>query len=614
MSVRRPIVFLGVSCFALLLLGFAGAAHAPHRAPRGASIAISPVIPADIPGGAAQADLATAGRFAWSEFVALNWPATQARRDEADLQRAFGSGGPVVWETLRQNNEIAPVGGSATQPPHGYSTSDPSFGYDDAPFYPYSTTATLIDGKTTAPRPGGVVPPCDAAASTDRAAWVNLDASTQLGYAHLYAGTLGDQAGSGNVFRFASKANRTMYTYLASKHFWYGWVPPWDYVSGGKPLPPDAAPILVAAVNFEVAMRDGFPAGGAYRTNRVDFPNGTIEIKAAFRRLTAAEQRTGRYYTTKARSYDWSAGTPSVQCWREDVWGLAGLHIMQKTASAPAFTYATFEQADLLGPGVEDDDGTPLTTGPVTKPPVSYQDGVYSKACDPKKEVCLPRVTLGDGACKPAKNVFYTQLSDNGKATRMPVGRTTCYERRLRRIPQAIVGVNRDAHASIRDYEAAHGVQSPWRYYKLINVQVLPFDLSEIGGDETPRGAPTYYTSNVAAEANYTTESFTGGFPSVSGDAPSKLASNSPFILEQGNPKQFQNAFLLKPNSDLQKRSMMGGCMGCHGISQVSGGDWSFISLVSATNDPDAYTPDPAPGKEAPRFQDMFQRLAKSVR
>lgn len=603
MNVRRVTVSLVVCLFVSLLMG------ATTYRPAATRVSISPIIPVDVPGGAPNADLATAGRFAWNEMIALSWPATQARRDEADLQRPFGADGPVVWETFRQNSEISPAGSDADHPPHGYSATDSSYGYDAPPQYLYATTATLVDGKTTAPRPGGVVPPCDSNAPARQPAWVNLDATTQLGYAHLYAGSLGDTAGATNVFRFASKANRTMYRYIAGNRFWWGWGPPW-----GDAPPAGSPPILVAAYNFAQAMKENFPAtgpGSAYRTNRVDFPNGTIEIKAGFRRLTDAEKKSGRFYQTRVRYYDWSGGQPSVQCWREDMWGLAGLHIMQKTKSAPAFTYATFEQADIMGPGVEDENGTPLTKGPATTPDVHYEDGVYDAKCE---KDCTPRVTLSGAPCRPAKNLYYTQLADNGQATRMPVGSTVCYNRRLRRIPEAIVGVNREAHDAIARYEDEHGIHSPWRYYKLVNVQVMPFDYSEIGGDETPRGAATYYTSNVVAESNYTTETFTGGFPSHSGDAPSKLYVNSRFAEESGPPVQYQNAFLLASNGDLQKRVMMGGCMGCHGISQVSGGDWSFIALVSATKDPDAYIPDPPPGKTAPRIPTLFVTMTKGAK
>jgi len=575
--------FLGLSLLLFLVSAAPSARHIP----------ISPVIPADVPGGAPHADLATDARFAWGEFIALNWPATGVRRDEADPQRPFGSaGGPVVWETFRTNGEIYPPGGSATNKPHGFAPADPSYGYDAPPEYRYAVNAE---------RPDGLVPPCDAKSSNDTpAAWVNLDATTQLGYAHLYTGLLGDKAGSDTVFRYTSKANRTMYRYVASKQFWYGWSMP---ISTAPPA--SDTPLYVAAYNFAVAVKDGFPKDGEYRTNRVDFPNGTIEIKAGFRRLTDKEKASGRWYQTRVRWYEPAGKT---QCWREDVWGLAALHIMQKTETAPAFTYATFEQADVMGPGIEDEDGVPLTNGPPSTPAIFYKDGVYVAGCKDQKVPCLPIVTLGEGRCTPKKNLFYVQLGDSDKATRMPVGATTCYDRRLRKIPKAIIGVNAEAHRAIEEYERESGVRSPWRHYKLVSVQVTPFDLSEIGEYESKRGPATYYASNVIAESNYTTESFTGGFPSKTGDAPSQLASNSSFLPEYGSPKQFQNAFLLKPNGDLQKRAMMGGCMGCHGIGQVSGGDWSFIILGSATSDPDAYVPDPPPGKPARRFPDMFLR------
>jgi hypothetical protein len=49
-------------------------------------------------------------------------------------------------------------------------------------------------------------------------------------------------------------------------------------------------------------------------------------------------------------------------CYFEQKWGLIALHIIQKTPSAPAFIYATFEQADNIrrpndAAPVEDPDG-----------------------------------------------------------------------------------------------------------------------------------------------------------------------------------------------------------------------------------------------------------------
>ena len=44
-------------------------------------------------------------RFAWRVFRALNWPANVDRR-EADATAAFGTPGPVVWETWALASEV----------------------------------------------------------------------------------------------------------------------------------------------------------------------------------------------------------------------------------------------------------------------------------------------------------------------------------------------------------------------------------------------------------------------------------------------------------------------------------------------------------------------------
>ena len=44
-------------------------------------------------------------------------------------------------------------------------------------------------------------------------------------------------------------------------------------------------------------------------------------------------------------------------------------------------------------------------------------------------------------------------------------------------IPDYVINANAAAHAAIADYLKTSGVKSaPWLYYKLINVQYLPYD------------------------------------------------------------------------------------------------------------------------------------------
>ena len=58
-----------------------------------------PEFPSDIEGGAQNATFEEAARFAWSQFIALNWPALEGTRDVPDEDELFGDtsfDGPLV--------------------------------------------------------------------------------------------------------------------------------------------------------------------------------------------------------------------------------------------------------------------------------------------------------------------------------------------------------------------------------------------------------------------------------------------------------------------------------------------------------------------------------------
>jgi len=92
--------------------------------------------------------------------------------------------------------------------------------------------------------------------------------------------------------------------------------------------------------------------------NNINFPNGSMELKSAWRILDPAIDDTSRYHTANAIIYlpnaekieNDSCLPPSVKnrlevCSQQLV-GLVGLHIAYKTPSNPSFTWITFEQVD----------------------------------------------------------------------------------------------------------------------------------------------------------------------------------------------------------------------------------------------------------------------------
>jgi hypothetical protein len=69
-----------------------------------------------------------------------------------------------------------------------------------------------------------------------------------------------------------------------------------------------------------------------------DFGEGAIEIKAAWRQLTAQEAASGRFFTQQVIFY---TGPQFSAKYNNAVYGLVALHIIHKTKSFPAFVFAT---------------------------------------------------------------------------------------------------------------------------------------------------------------------------------------------------------------------------------------------------------------------------------
>jgi hypothetical protein len=86
-----------------------------------------------------------------------------------------------------------------------------------------------------------------------------------------------------------------------------------------------------------------YNAEGQRRYGAVVFPFGAIEVKAAWRIMTARDDRR-RYYTIPAIAL--------VSGSEEEVTaGLVGLHIITKTPNAPQWIWSTFEQVDNVPGG-----------------------------------------------------------------------------------------------------------------------------------------------------------------------------------------------------------------------------------------------------------------------
>jgi hypothetical protein len=529
-------------------------------------ITVSSVVPADIPGGAQSATLQDAAVFAWQEFIALNWPAVAQTgaagdRETPDTTKPFGQvdptlGTPLVWETFRHKVEIFPGTGT----PHGGAN------YDALPQYIYNPNGNPVTPPLGVGTTDGQVQPCDAAAPNTP--WNNLDEQSEIGLDQIFAGAGPGGPFTGQQILFQAKANRVEYSYV----FQNGW-----YEQGSAPL--------TATVNYLQANQQSPPPGS---TSMVSFPNGTIELKAGWRQLTAAELASGRFHTATVRFYQrLASGFP---CYQDAEWGLVALHIIHKTPTAPYFIYATFGQADNLldeaGNYVEDENGTLLAnqTADPLDPLITSQNAVSADPPTPSSVQTLTPATAHPTDQPPANRLYYENTPAN---TSEPQG-LVYLNRRIHNIPETVIGVNQTAHEAIGAYNQANNLSdSPWLYYKLVNVQWQPIDKPTPGVDYTAPDAATYYQANIVVETDYNLQVFSGRFQQ--GNADTEHGPDTG-VVDPDNPSNIKNIVGLITDFNLdgtpfknvianQQEFNMGGCMGCHGNAQASGSDFSFILL-----------------------------------
>ncbi|QVN21450.1 hypothetical protein [Burkholderia pyrrocinia] len=554
------------------LIGFCGP-QSQCEALDDREITISCTLPADIPGGAPSASPAEAAKFAWQEFIALNWPALARNnnsepRDKPDPGQPFGKAGytdPLVWHTYRGKVEIYP----GTGMPAGYDEGKPrDYGYDVRPVYTY---AVPVRPLALVSRPS---------ASPESRPWINLDENSQIGLDQIYAGKITDLD---TQILYMAKANRKEYTYVASNNFF-----------GGE-KDKHVRLIFEATAKYVDQHKDDPLQGSA---NLISFPNGTIEVKAAWRKLTQRETQSGRFYTTNVRYY--VKGPDNAARYVDSEFGLVGLHIIQKTATAPYFIYATFEQADNITDfkekPLEDVNGNYLGGDRAPLWPI-----ILSKNATPTTTQQFSHE--GDFGF-PAGQLYYQNTPNTGLVSNGKI----IVNKRINKIPPYIIDINQRAHDAMTAYADKHGINRPvWMYYKLVNVQNAPINKPKAGYDYDADNASTYYQSNSVIETDYNLQKFSGRFTNF----PKNEFTITDFTDCKFKPgasnldkcaKEFDNVAF---DGD---RVNMGGCMGCHGNAQVSAGsEFSFILLHGRVPMPDL-AGQPVTLEQVNRFAQYFNK------
>jgi len=512
---------------------------------------LSPKLPDDIPGGAPNASLEQAANFAWQEFIAINWPASSKRR-ETPTAGAFDAKADVrVWETMRGRVEAYP---GTSQPITARGTD---YGYDAPPRY-------LYDPLKVGRHPGledGEIPPCDGSVQ-GHTPWHNLD---EIDHNNVRAGLSPKGPYPGQQILLESKVNRTHFVYVASR----GWT--------GQTSLRQSARRTGEYVRTELhapppAKRADDPADTRY----VSFPVHAMEVKAAWRRLGPLDDPT-HFYSSRVRYY---ANPKTGYCFADsgdasnaqDRWGLLALHIMYKTASAPYFVWATFEQVDNLVADQLDATGHPVH--------IELPDGSLSPAGAAVSDAYTPNIRLVPASATVAQRFVpetmrppltpHNQLYYHQEAAYdIPEAKYIGINRRINPTPETIVEVNRAWQSLIQQ----RAPDSPFRHYRLVSVQWVPMTKDPGGGFKGPGEPSIYYASNVIIEGAPVAQAFSGQFSHGTSKFSDYVHRELVFLNPKPNPggAVFLNTFFAG------KGFLAGGCMGCHGTRQAYGSDWSFL-------------------------------------
>ncbi|MCZ6857519.1 MAG: hypothetical protein O7F70_05925 [Gemmatimonadetes bacterium] len=279
-------------------------------------------------------------------------------------------------------------------------------------------------------------------------------------------------------------------------------------------------------------------------------PIGSVQLKAAWLMLTPEEVSSNTYLTTDAVYYK-TPEPPSQDtlCYAVDTFGLIGLHIIQRVhafqgsrqpteytefAHGGTFVFATWEHTDLPDSGVASSyyyaNFLAGETNLVTGNPFGFSTNAHP----------FPNFT---DTATTAINVIRMQ--------NYPLPSTTA--------------VNDSVHASIRRQNSS----SVWLNYRLIGTQFVA-----VGSDSASLTYnQPYYLANLVVETNQGLQHFRGLPPNV---------TVTPYYTDKlsiaGTGGQFAPT---QPNVIFNRQQRapvtMGGCMGCHGVAQLNGYNFSFV-------------------------------------
>lgn len=271
---------------------------------------------------------------------------------------------------------------------------------------------------------------------------------------------------------------------------------------------------------------------------------GSVQLKAAWLRLDRKEIRSRAFHTTEAiyfRSRE-PQKDPDLLCYEVDTFGLIALHIIQRIHSQPfdrrnpalyapsgTFVFATWEHESVAA----EPSGYYYANYFAFPGPLGVE-GNYPFTTDLTP---FPNFARAAGGAIPVVREFDYPLASTRAVTK-----------------------------AVHD-QLPRG--SIWRNYRLVGTQFLP-----VGSErESTRFNQPYYLANLVVETNDGLQKFQGLPPGVI-VTPYYTAKvdveGTSVVFERDDANVVFNRELRNPVN-------MGGCMGCHGVAQIKGYNFSFV-------------------------------------
>ena len=338
----------------------------------------------------------------WQNFIYVNWPVLAGQRGVPNAKAKFGASGPTVWESYKTIDQVFLPGASNPGP---WDTVKPP-----------STIAANLSARVAS----GSIRMLKMESKVSRPVLANIarhgaviDPNVLNSITQAAGGTLYDL--NGNPVYYEVAMDRDEYEYIVQNGLY------------------NANTQITFAQTTDIVLPSGQTKYGQ---------NGALEVKAAWKILTAAEIKSGRFHTVQALIPGTSAVVPVPV-----TVGLVGFHMYLPNIGQGV--WATFAQVD----------NAPLQSEMFkSKGPFNF----YKPPCwPPTCQIVVP---------------YNVENANPGQVVQIQPDDSSAHQ------------LNPYMQALIKQYDP----KTPWQYYKIVNIQ-WSTTTTDIGKITPPSNQPLPY-------------------------------------------------------------------------------------------------------------------------